>query len=158
MKSLRLFPLPILLCSFQQANAQVIPYFEGMLDCDTANTTVAFNLCSRYQADSATAALEELCSNIIHALDREAVALHSELSDTTDPARRLELDFEIHANAELKDQVTKSQASFTTYLIDMRELAGRSWGLGSGAPSFQSLMEYSLLMERIALLREMFDP
>src|SRR5436190_10620840 len=91
--------------------AQVIPYFEGKLDCDTAYTTLELSLCARYHLDSLEQALDTLVAQQVHQLDPviELGRWHVMASDEGD--RQRVQDEAVEADSA-RTALLRDQASF----------------------------------------------
>ncbi|QQR88182.1 MAG: DUF1311 domain-containing protein [Flavobacteriales bacterium] len=135
--------------------AQVIPYFEGKLDCDTARNTLELSLCARHQLDSLEQALETLVAQQVHELDSmiEFGRWHVMASDEGDEQR---LQDEALEADSVKTALVRDQASFKAYLNDHTSFVFELNKSGTGRTLLANEAGIRLVRERLALLRETF--
>jgi hypothetical protein len=137
--------------------AQVIPYFEGKLDCDTAYTNLEMGLCSRYLLDSATARMNELVSQFDRSIDSALTATQFELSNETDSSYSKYLSGEVARLSTIRRELSASQATFVVYSAHCREVVGEMIGMGRERSIQENYAELEMVIARTQVLKRWLE-
>ncbi len=150
----------IMLVCFQMsaaARAQVIPYFEGKLDCDTAYTNIEMGLCSRYFLDSAAAEMNALVTRLAQRIDSASVETTNDLSATTDPILFDYLRDDTARLRTMRRELFASQEAFMAYSSHSRDVVGEMIGMGRERAIQENYEELDLVIGRIEVLKRWLE-
>lgn len=139
------------------ACAQVIPYFEGKLDCDTAYTNLELGLCSRYHLDSATSEMNALVSGFSLRIDSALEGAISELKDGADTSLTHLIRDDAARLRTMRMELLASQQTFLAYAANVREVVGQMVGTGRERTIQENYAELELVIARIELLKQWLE-
>lgn len=147
----------ILLVFFQMSTsveAQIIPYYGGKLDCDTAYTTLELGWCSKYLLDSATTEMDGLVVHFAQRIDSELEETFNELSTNVDTSLFRILREDTARLIAMRREFRASQEAFLTYSSHCREVVGEMVGMGRERAIKENYVELDLVIARIEVLKQ----
>lgn len=135
-------------------HAQVIDTGEGLLDCDTAYTTLDLGRCSKYRLDTTLAYMQKQVDSIrtnLSALEEEARA---DQASAKDSQQRAWAEESIARAIEMHVRFEASQAAFMEHVRQERDLLGACYGRGRERIIAENGHQTELVEQRIAALSE----